>query len=120
MLTKELQARHAVKSILVRSFYGPYLPAFRMNIDRHECGKIRTRKTLNMDAFYAMRLTELLQSPSSYLLQYFSSTSVTIFLKKILSQKIIPPLFVDALFIVNFEHVSHLFQIVHFEQVYVC
>ena len=59
MLTKELHVRHAVKSVLVRNFYGPYFPAFGLNTERHEWGKIQTRKTLNMDVFYTVRLTEL-------------------------------------------------------------
>ena len=50
-----------MKSVRVRIFPGPYVPSFGMNTERYsvfpciqsECGKIRTRKTLNMDTFHA-------------------------------------------------------------------
>ena len=52
---------HSVKSVCIRSFSGPHFPAFRLNTKRYsaslriqsECGKIRTRKTPNMDTFHA-------------------------------------------------------------------
>ena len=48
-----------MKSDLVRSFSGPYFPAFRLNTERFgvsfpiqsKCGEIRTRKTLSTDTF---------------------------------------------------------------------
>ena len=48
--------------VRIRSFYGPYFHAFGLNTERHgvslriqsECGKIRTRKTPNMNTFYAV------------------------------------------------------------------
>ena len=51
-----------VKSVCIRSFSGPYFPAFGLNIERYgvyfriqpECGKIRTRKTPNTDFFHAV------------------------------------------------------------------
>ena len=51
-----------VKSVRIRSFSGPYFPAFGLNTKRYsvslriqsECTKIRTRKTPNTDTFYAV------------------------------------------------------------------
>ena len=48
----------------IRSYSGPYFPAFRLNTERHsvslrtqsECGKIWTRITSNTDSFYAVRI----------------------------------------------------------------
>ena len=53
---------NCVKSVRVRSFSGPYFPAFGLNTERYsvsfrtqsECDKIRTRKTLNTDTFHAV------------------------------------------------------------------
>ena len=53
---------HCVKSIRIRSFSGPYFPAFGLNAERYsvslriysECGEIRTRKTPNTDTFNAV------------------------------------------------------------------
>ena len=53
---------HCVKSVHIRSFSGPYFPAFGLNTERYgvslpiqsECGKIRTRKTPNTDTFQAV------------------------------------------------------------------
>ena len=53
---------HCVKGVRIRSFSSPYFPAFGLNTDRYgvslriqsECGKIRTRKTLNTDTFHAV------------------------------------------------------------------
>ena len=49
-----------VKSVGIRSFSGPYFPAFGLQTKiytenlriQSQCGKIRTRKTPNMDTFY--------------------------------------------------------------------
>ena len=46
---------HRVKSVRIRSFFGPYFAAFGLNTERYflslriqsECGKIRTRTTWN-------------------------------------------------------------------------
>ena len=53
---------HCVKSVRIRSFSGPHFPAFGLNTGKYgvslriqsECGKIRTRKSPNMDTFPAM------------------------------------------------------------------
>ena len=51
---------HCVKNVRVRSFFGPYFPALRLNSDslsfriQCECGKIRTRETPNTDTFHAV------------------------------------------------------------------
>ena len=53
---------HYVKSVYIRSFCGPYFPAFRLNMETYsvnlriqcECGKIWSRKTPNKDLFYAV------------------------------------------------------------------
>ena len=55
--------KHSVKSAGVQSYYGSYFHAFRLNEDRYgvslriqfECGKMRTRITLNTDTFHAVR-----------------------------------------------------------------
>ena len=51
---------HCVKSVRIRSFSGPYFPAFGLNTERYgvslliqsECRKTRARKTPNTDTFY--------------------------------------------------------------------
>ena len=51
-----------MRSVRIRIFSGPYFTAFGLNTDRYyvslrihsECGKIRTRKTLNRDTFHAV------------------------------------------------------------------
>ena len=53
-----------VKIVRIKSFSGPYFPAFGLNTERYsvslriqsECGKIRTRKTLNRETFHAVLL----------------------------------------------------------------
>ena len=53
---------HCVKVVRIRSYSGPYFPAFGLNTKRYgaslcihtECGKIRTRVTPNTDTFHAM------------------------------------------------------------------
>ena len=53
---------HCVKCVRIRSYSGPYFPAFRLNTERYgvslliqsECGKIRTRITPNTDTFHAV------------------------------------------------------------------
>ena len=50
---------HCVKGFRVRSYSGPYFPAFGLNTERYgvslrtqsECGKMRTRIASNMDTF---------------------------------------------------------------------
>ena len=56
---------HCVKSVRIRSFSGPYFPAFGLNTEKYsvylpiqsECGKIQTKKTPNTDTFYAILIT---------------------------------------------------------------
>ena len=53
---------HCIKSVRIWSFSGPYFPAFGLNTEIYkvnlrtqlECEKTRTRKTRNMDTFYAV------------------------------------------------------------------
>ena len=60
---QKLCNRHCVKSVRIRSFSGPYFPAFGLNRERYgislriqtECGKIRNSKTSNIDTFHAVR-----------------------------------------------------------------
>ena len=56
---------HYVKSVLIRSFFGPFFPTFGLNTERYgvslripsKCGKIRTRKTPNTDTFHVVSIT---------------------------------------------------------------
>ena len=58
---KENKARR-VKSVHIRSISDPHFPTFGLNTEKYsvsfrnqsECGKIRTRKTTNMDIFHAV------------------------------------------------------------------
>ena len=60
---------HCVKSVCIRSYSGPYFPAFGVNTERYgvslriqsECGKIWTRKTPNTDTFHAVIPQRLLK-----------------------------------------------------------
>ena len=53
---------HCVKSARIRSYPGPYFPAFELNTERYEkclriqseCEKIKTRITPNTDTFNAV------------------------------------------------------------------
>ena len=62
-----------VKSAHIRSYSGPYFPAFGLNMKRHsvslriqsEYGKIQTRITPNTGTFYAVIVSLLLISISS-------------------------------------------------------
>ena len=55
--------RHCVKSVNIRSFFGPHFPIFGLNTEKYslslriqsECGKIRTRKNLTMNTFHTVR-----------------------------------------------------------------
>ena len=54
--------QYCVKSVSIRSFPGPYFPAFWLNTKKYgvslhtqsECGKIRTRKTVNTINIHAV------------------------------------------------------------------
>ena len=53
---------HWMKSVHIRSYSGPYFPAFELNTERYgvslriqsKCRKIRTRITLNTDTFHTV------------------------------------------------------------------
>ena len=57
-----------MKCVCIWSFSGPYFLAFGLNTKRYtvsifihsECGKIRTRKTSNTDAFYVSYFSRVL------------------------------------------------------------
>ena len=60
---------HCVKSVRIRSYSGPYFPAFGLNTEdtvslriQSECGKIRTRITPNTDTFHVGYVRSYLQS----------------------------------------------------------
>ena len=65
LLVRLSTTRHWVKSVHIWSYSGPHFAAFGLNAERYsvslciqsECGKIRTRITLNTEAFYAVRKT---------------------------------------------------------------
>ena len=69
---------HCVKSVPNRSYSGPYFPAFGLNKERYrvslriqsECGKIRTRITLNTDTFYELISLENKKNPHKTVLIY--------------------------------------------------
>ena len=55
---------HCPKSVLIRDYSGPHVPAFGLNTERYgvslciqsKCGKMRTRITPNTDTFHAVFL----------------------------------------------------------------
>ena len=63
----DIQNKHWVKSVRIRSYSGPYFLAFRINTERYsvslriqsECGKMRTRITPNTDTFYAVKMRRI-------------------------------------------------------------
>ena len=62
-----IEDKHCVKNVRIRSFSGPYFPAFGLNSRiQSECGKIRTRKTPNTDTFYAMKRFKKIQLHSDW------------------------------------------------------
>ena len=100
---------HCVKSVRILSFSGPYFPAFGLNTERYgvslriqsECRKKRTRKSLNTDNFYAVIVQQctcdrqsLFRTRSDIYGRAFiakivnSFQRLTIFTKKVLSQKL--------------------------------
>ena len=60
-------SNHCVKGVRIRSYSGPYFPAFGLNTERYsvsfrihsECAKIRTRITPNTDTFYAVDISHV-------------------------------------------------------------
>ena len=61
---KKIQNEHCAKNTRIRSFSGPYFPAFGLKTERYfvslhiqsECGEIRTRKSSNTDTFHAVQV----------------------------------------------------------------
>ena len=59
---------HSVKSVRIRSYFGPYFPAFGLNMEGYgvslhiqsECGKMGTRITPNTDTFHAVHVISAL------------------------------------------------------------
>ena len=59
-----------VKSVRIRSFSGPYFPAFGLKMEiygvnlriQSECGKIWTRKTPNTDTFHAVYRIHIMEN----------------------------------------------------------
>ena len=49
--------KHSVKSVRIRSYSGPYFPAFGTDTKRYGEMEIRTRITSNTDNFYAAKMT---------------------------------------------------------------
>ena len=57
-----LKNSHCVKSVRIRCYSGPHVPAFGLNTERYgvsvriqpECGKMRSRITPNTDTFHAV------------------------------------------------------------------
>ena len=64
-----LSNHYCVKTVRIWSFFGLYFPAFGLNTERYgvsllihsKCGKIRTRKTPNTDAFHAVHSVHIHQ-----------------------------------------------------------
>ena len=72
-----------LKSVCIRSFSGPYFPAFGLNTEIYsvnlriqpECRKTLTRKTLNTDTFHAMGYSRMgLPFATSFLTFYNHQT----------------------------------------------
>ena len=65
MQLKHYTCTDCVKSVLIRNYSAPYFSAFRLNTEGYsvslriqsECGKIRTRITLNTNTFYLVTVT---------------------------------------------------------------
>ena len=92
---------HCVKSVRSRNFSSPLFPAFGLYKERYslslriqpKCGKIRTRKTPNKNAFYAVMLLLLnIKCPADsvfrkLLLGIFEKLIVIFALNRLLQQK---------------------------------
>ena len=60
-----------VKSVHIRSYYGPYFPEFGLNTERYgvslriqsDCGKMRTKITSNTDTFHAVQISKVTIKP---------------------------------------------------------
>ena len=81
-----------MKSVRIRSYSGPYFPAFGLNTERYsvplciqsECEKIRARTTPNMDTFYAVIPVERVHISSIFLAPIFETSLETGYLTNIL------------------------------------
>ena len=77
-----------LKSVHIRSLSGPYFPASGLSTERYgvslcihsDCGKIRTIKTPNMDAFHAV-----IASPTVKRIAAFATFSCLVFKVKFTS-----------------------------------
>ena len=52
--------KHCLKGVRIRSFSGPYFPAFGLNTERYRVWKIQTRKTPNTDTSQAVKPWDIL------------------------------------------------------------
>ena len=78
---------HCVKSFCIPNFSGPYFHAFGLNMERYsvflgilsECRKMQSRKTPNMDTFYAattfLSVKSVYFMPLVFLFQYLLKIS---------------------------------------------
>ena len=59
MIMEKTSQYHCLKSVCIRSYSGPYFPAFGLNIERYGVSLfIRTRITLNTDTFYTVYMAK--------------------------------------------------------------
>ena len=64
MIFDKWRCSSCMKSVRIRSYCGPYFPAFGLNTKRYsvslriqsECGEMRIRITPNTDTFYAVNV----------------------------------------------------------------
>ena len=71
---------HYVKSVRIRSFSGPYFPAFGVKMVRYSVSlriqykreKMRTRKTSNTDTFHVVNNSRTVAFPLEIFFYYFS------------------------------------------------
>ena len=76
---------HCVKSVRIRSYFGPHFPTFGLNKERYgvslhiqsECGKMRTRITPNTDTFHAVLDSRILSFLALSFSHFFDITSLT-------------------------------------------
>ena len=88
-----------MKSVRIRSFSGPYFPAFELNTERlslciqFECRKMRTRKTPNTDNFQAVCYIQIFYHKFLFMPGFALNTIIrkTNLLKKCTSSIILNP-----------------------------
>ena len=81
-----MPANHFMKKVRIRSAFCLYFPSSELNTERYEaslridseCGKIRTRKTPNSDAFHAVIITHKSLLSASNLPYKFANTCLPI------------------------------------------